>query len=162
MHKLQPNSRHCFVCGLANSYGLQLRFFQTGPGEVTTQYTVPEQFQGYPGIVHGGIVSAMLDEVTGRAHLVDDPSRFMYTARFEVRFRKIVPVGKPLRIVGKVEQVRSRIGTSVGTIYGPDGDVLAEAKALLVDQPQSIVESDDFDTLGWGIYNEEGELIAEG
>ena len=63
---MQPNSRHCFVCGLENNYGLKLRFKETGPGEVTADYTVPEHFQGYPGVVHGGIVTAMLDEVTGR------------------------------------------------------------------------------------------------
>jgi hypothetical protein len=54
-HTLQPNSRHCFVCGLENQFGLKLRFYETGPGEVTAEYTVPDQFQGYPGLVHGGI-----------------------------------------------------------------------------------------------------------
>ena len=74
-------------------------------------------------------------------------------------YTKAADVGADL--VGKVEKARGRYATSVGMIYGPDGDVLAEAKVLLIDQPQSIVESDDFDSLGWGIYNDEGELIAE-
>ena len=80
-HTLQPNSRHCFVCGLENHFGLKLRFIETGPGEVSAEYTVPDQFQGYPGLVHGGIVTAMLDEVTGRAHMSDGETRFMYTAK---------------------------------------------------------------------------------
>ncbi len=79
--KLQPNSRHCFVCGLENPFGLQLRFYESVPGEIVAEYTVPEQYQGYPGVVHGGIVTAMLDEVTGRVHMNGDPPRFIYTAR---------------------------------------------------------------------------------
>lgn len=69
MPNRQPNSRHCFVCGVENPHGLHLTFKQTAPDEVTVEYTVPEHFQGYPGVVHGGIVAAMLDEVAGRAHM---------------------------------------------------------------------------------------------
>ena len=154
MNKLQPNSHHCFVCGLSNHYGLQLRFYETGPGEVTAHFTVPDQFQGYPGVVHGGIVTAMLDEVTGRAHIQGERARFMYTAKLEVRFRKNVPIGEPLRVVGRVEKSKSRMATSEGMIYGPQGDLLAEAKALHVDLPESEVNSVDLDALGWKVYDE--------
>lgn len=154
MPKLQPNSRHCFVCGLTNSIGLKLRFYETGPGEVTAEYTVPERYQGYPGVVHGGIVTAMLDEVSGRAHMGSDPPRFMYTAKLEIRFRKNVPVGIPLRIVGRVEKSKSRIASSMGMIYGPQGDLLAEAKGLHVDLPQENLKDVDLDALGWRVYED--------
>lgn len=159
-HKLQPNSRHCFVCGLENLFGLQLRFFETGPGEVTAEYTVPEHFQGYPGVVHGGIVTAMLDEVSGRAQMNDEQTRFMYTAKLEIRFRKNVPVGAPLRVVGQVEKSKSRMASSTSKIFGPEGDLLAEAKALLVDLPEEAIESVDLEALGWRVY--EGELDFQG
>lgn len=154
-HKLQPNSRHCFVCGLANQYGLRLRFYETGLGEVSAEYTVPERFQGYPGLVHGGIVTAMLDEVTGRAHIKGDPPRFMYTAKLEIRFRKNVPIGQPLRIVGQVEKSKSRLASSKGMIFGPEGDLLAEASALLVELPQEHIEGVDLEALGWKIYDQD-------
>jgi acyl-coenzyme A thioesterase PaaI-like protein len=150
----QPNSRFCFVCGLSNQFGLQLRFNITAPGEVTALYTVPERYQGFPGVVHGGIVAAMLDEVCARADMGVEPPRFMYTARLEVRYRKNVPVEQPLRIVGKVVKSKSRISTSSGVIYGPDGDVLAEADALLVDVPQESLEGADLEALGWKVYPE--------
>jgi uncharacterized protein (TIGR00369 family) len=153
-HKLQPNSRHCFVCGLENQFGLQLRFFETGPGEVTAKYTVPDHFQGYPGVVHGGIVTAMLDEVTGRAHIDAEHTRFMYTAKLEIRFRKNVPVGIPLRVVGQVEKSKSRMASSTGKIFGPEGELLAEAKALLVDLPEGAIEDVDLEALGWKVYEE--------
>jgi len=158
MHKLQPNSRHCFVCGLANPNGLQLRFYETGPGEVTADYTVPDQFQGYPGLVHGGIVTAMLDEVTGRAHMHGEQTRFMYTAKLEIRFRKNVPVGIPLRVVGQVEKSKTRMASSIGKIYGPDGDLLAEAKALLVNLPEEAIEDENLEALGWKVYDEGADI----
>lgn len=159
MHKLQPNSRHCFVCGIANPFGLHLRFYQTGPGEVTSDYIVPEYFQGYPGVVHGGVVAAMLDEITARALMEEDPPRFMFTARLEIKYRKNVPVGQSLRLVGQAGKSRHRTATSVGRIYGPDGELLAEAEALLVDVPQDIVSSVDLEALGWKIY-EDKELVS--
>ena len=157
--KLQPNSRHCFVCGLENNFGLKLRFMETGPGEVTAEYTVPEQFQGYPGVVHGGIVTAMLDEVTGRAHISSENTRFMFTAKIEIRFRKNVPVGEPLKIVGRVEKSKSRIASSTGKIFGPEGDVLAEANTLLVDLPEEEIKQVDLEALGWKVYDLDGDQI---
>jgi acyl-coenzyme A thioesterase PaaI-like protein len=153
MHKLQPNSRHCFACGLTNSIGLKLRFYETGPDEVTAECTIPERYQGYPGVVHGGIVTAMLDEISGRAHINSDPPRFMYTAKLEIRFRKNVPIGEPLRVVGKVEKSKSRTATSIGMIFGPDGDLLAEAKALHVDLPKEELQV-DLKALGWKVYED--------
>jgi acyl-coenzyme A thioesterase PaaI-like protein len=147
--KRQPNSRHCFVCGVSNPYGLNLRFYENGPGEVVAEYTVPEHFQGYPGVVHGGIVAAMLDEVCGRVFMGDDPPRFMYTGRMEVRYRQNVPVGEPLRIVGRASRSRRRTATASGELYGPDGDLLAEAEALLVEVPPDAIDSVD---LGWKVY----------
>lgn len=150
----QPNSRFCFVCGLSNAFGLQLRFDLTAPGEVTCLYTVPERYQGFPGVVHGGIVAAMLDEVCARAHMGIDPPRFMYTARLEVRYRKNVPVEQPLRIVGTALKSKSRTATSTGVIYGPDDEILAEADALLVDVPQEYLQDADLEALGWRVYPE--------
>ena len=154
MSSLQPNSRHCFVCGLENPFGLKLRFYTTDPGEVCVEYTVPEQYQGYPGVVHGGIVAAMLDEVTVRVFMGDpDTPRFMYSARLDIRYRKNVPVGVPLKVVGRVGKNKARSATASGAIYSPDGELLAEAEALLVDVPAGVVDSVNLDELGWKVYD---------
>jgi len=155
VNSIQPNSLHCFVCGLENPYGLHLKFFQTGDGEVTVEYTVPEEYQGYPGVVHGGIVAAMLDEVAGRSLMEGDPPRFMYTARLDIRYRKNVPVAQPLRIVGKAGLRKKRTATANGAIYDQEGNLLAQAEVLLVNVPDEMVESVDLDALGWKIYPQE-------
>ncbi|MGB6422341.1 MAG: PaaI family thioesterase [Anaerolineales bacterium] len=160
MKNLQPNSYQCFVCGVDNDFGLQLKFYDTGPGEVTAEYEVPDRYQGYPGVVHGGIVAAMLDEVAGRAHMGGDPPRFMYTARLNIRYRNHVPTGVLLRMVGRIGKSRGRTATATSVIYGPHGELLAEAEALLVDVPSDVLESVDLNALGWQVY-EEGERDLE-
>jgi acyl-coenzyme A thioesterase PaaI-like protein len=155
LSELQPNSRHCFICGLENPHGLHLRFFTTAPGEVTVEYTVPEYYQGYPGVVHGGIVAAMLDEATGRVFMGDPAApRFMYTARLDIRYRKNVPVGKPLKVVGRAGKTKGRTATASGTIYDADGAILAEAEALMVDVPVGVVDEVDLEAIGWKVYEE--------
>ena len=58
----QPNSKMCFICGVENPVGLHLHIYETEPGVVETKYIAPEHFQGYPGVLHGGIVAAILDD----------------------------------------------------------------------------------------------------
>ncbi|MEW5827913.1 MAG: PaaI family thioesterase [Chloroflexota bacterium] len=149
----QPNSRLCFVCGVENPVGLHLKIYLTGPGEIETSYTAPEHFQGYPGVLHGGIVAALLDEISGRA-LMGDPSapRFMFTGKLEVRYRKNVPVGVPLRIVGKALKSRSKMGEGWAGIYDPDGTLLAEATALHIDVPRDTFDMSRLEELGWKVY----------
>jgi hypothetical protein len=54
---LQPTSDYCFVCGRLNPHGLHMTFFDNGVDEVYADYTVAAAYQGYPGLVHGGIVA---------------------------------------------------------------------------------------------------------
>ena len=151
--QLQPNSRHCFVCGVENKYGLHLRFYDTTEGEVIVETTVPEQFQGYPGIVHGGIVASLVDEALGRVHMgsSNDP-RFMFTARLTVNYRKPVPTGQPIKVVAQALKSKRRSATSTAQVLGPDGELLAEAEAVLVNVPDEMVSNADLEALGWKIY----------
>ena len=150
--KKQPGSRSCFVCGVENPVGLHLHFYEPGPGEVAAEITVPAQYQGYPGVVHGGIVATMLDETAGRSQMGDDPNRFMVTAQLSIRYRKPVPVGQPLRILGHAGKRNGRVAYATGEIFGPDGALLAQADAVLVDIPDETIQSIDPEALGWKVY----------
>ena len=151
--KKQPNSRMCFICGLENPFGLQLKIYEVEQGTIETTYTPPEHYQSYPGILHGGIVATILDEISGRAHM-GDPSqpRFMYTAKLEVKYRKNVPIGKPLHIVGKAGKTKGRTAESWAGIYDEAGSLLAECNSLLIDIPPDVLKAIDPGTLGWKIY----------
>lgn len=159
MKTLQPNSRSCFVCGMKNPFGLKLRFFETEPGGVAVDLVLSEEYQGYPGVAHGGIVAAILDEAAGRAHMSgfvpEIPPRFMFTARLDVRYRKNVPVGKPLRLIGKVTSSKKRTATAKSAVYDQQGNLLAEAEVLLVNVPDGTLQAVDLEALGWKVYPEE-------
>jgi acyl-coenzyme A thioesterase PaaI-like protein len=143
----------CFICGLENPIGLHLQIYEVEPGMIETRFTAPEHFQGYPGVLHGGIVASILDEICGRSHM-GDPSnpRFMFTAKLEVKYRKNVPIGKPLRIVGKAGQTKGRMAKGWAGIYDETGALLAEGNTLLVDVPPRILDKVDAESLGWKIY----------
>jgi acyl-coenzyme A thioesterase PaaI-like protein len=136
-HK-QPNSKMCFICGLENPVGLHLHIYATAPGIVETTYIAPEHFQGYPGILHGGIVAALIDEISGRALMGSDPTnpRFMFTAKLEVKYRRNVPIGKPLKIIGKAMKTKARSAEAWAGIYEAQTDeLLAEGTTLLMNVP---------------------------
>jgi acyl-coenzyme A thioesterase PaaI-like protein len=151
--KKQPNSLNCFICGLENPIGLKLKIYELEDGLIETTYIAPEHFQGYPGVLHGGIVASILDEISGRA-LMGDPSepRFMFTGKLEVKYRKNVPIGKPLRIVGKAGKSKGKMAEGWAGIFDENNELLAEANTLLIDVPQDLLKKTDVNNLGWKIY----------
>lgn len=151
--KKQPNSKMCFICGVENPIGLKLKIYQISPGIIETTYSAPEHFQGYPGILHGGIVASILDEISGRA-LMGEPSspRFMFTGRLQVKYRKNVPTGKPLRIIGKAMKSKGKSAEGWAGIYDQEGNLLAEASTLLIDLPKETIDTANLDDLGWKVY----------
>ena len=148
----QPNSKYCFVCGVGNHQGLQLAFYHDESGTVYAEATVPDQFQGYPGTVHGGIVAALLDEVATRAAMVEDPNDFKVTARMTLRYRKKVPTGEPLQMIGWIEREGGRALKAAAEIRLLDGSLGAQAEALMVDYPEPFVEGGELDRLSWKVY----------
>ena len=155
--KRQPNSHYCFICGMENPIGLHLHIYETAPGEVESTYVAPDHFQGYPGVLHGGIVAALIDEISGRAQMGSDPMdpRFMFTAKLEVKFRRNVPVGKPLRIIGKAGKSKARSAEAWAGIYDAETDeLLAEGNTLLMDVPADQFDRSRLNELGWKVYPE--------
>ena len=153
----QPNSLHCFACGVDNDFGLQIHFYDNGQDEVYAEYTVPEQFQGYPGMVHGGILATILDELLGRAVMALDPTYFMVSAKLTVRYREPVPIRESLQLMGKVLRRRGRISTSKAEIRLSDGTLCAEAEGTLVHLEEFDVETEQLVELGWKVYPEDSE-----
>lgn len=128
-----PSSDHnCFGCGPANDCGLKLSFQQDGAG-VTALYIPRSQDEGFFGIVHGGIVTTMLDEAMAWATYAGGV--WAMTARLEVRFRKPVIVGSGLTVHGRIAQVRGKVVETAGEVRDSDGVILAEATATFIRVP---------------------------
>ncbi|MFZ0548625.1 MAG: PaaI family thioesterase [Candidatus Promineifilaceae bacterium] len=153
----QPNSDYCFICGRKNPHGLYMTFYDDGSKTVTSIHSVPEAYQGYPGVVHGGIVAAMLDEAVGRVAMIEDHHHFMMSVKLEVKYRHPVTTETPLRIIGRIERLRGRLGKAVGEVILPDGTVAAEAAMTLADVPIEMLANADLEALGWYIDEETAE-----
>jgi len=122
---------YCFCCGRDNPRGMKLDIRPGDDGEVFTLYTPPAEFQGYQGVIHGGILSTLLDEIMAHAVLRRGLGSAA-TARMEIVFRRPARTGVELRISGRVEDVSGRRITTTAVITDEDGQRLAEAKALFL------------------------------
>ena len=128
-----------------------MQFYDNGIDEVISDYLVQDDFQSYPGIVHGGVVAAMLDEAVCRVAMIGDHHHFMMSVKLEVKYRHPVPTGQPLRVVGRAVRLRGRLGKAVGEIILPDGKVAAETTMTLADVPNDLLRDADMGALGWRI-----------
>ncbi|GAB4272795.1 MAG: hypothetical protein Kow0080_19570 [Candidatus Promineifilaceae bacterium] len=153
----QPNSDYCFVCGRKNPHGLYMTFYDNGENEVVSTYTVAEAYQGYPGVVHGGIVAAMLDEVVARVSMIGDHHHFMMSVKLEVKYRHPVPTQTPLRIIGRIVRLRGRLGKAIGQVVLPNGTVAAESEMTLADVPPELLADTNLEALGWYVDSEDSE-----
>ena len=114
----------CFVCGPRNECGLRLQFYRDGE-TVKTSYTPPDHHQGFPGVLHGGVISALLDEVMSRVSVAE--GRWTQTARIEVRYKLPVPVNATVTAVANKLGERRGFVQAEGRVLLADGSVAAEA-----------------------------------
>jgi acyl-coenzyme A thioesterase PaaI-like protein len=135
----------CLVCGLKNPYGLKAPFYELDNSELVCLFTPLEVHQGYPGRLHGGIATALLDETIGRAIMMrhkDD--MWGVTVEFTVKFKKPIPLDKELRVIGRITNESSRFFEGTGEILLPDGDVGASGVGKYIKLPLEKIA--DFDS----------------
>jgi len=151
--KLQPTSRMCFVCGRENDCGLHIQFYEDQENNrIVAPVCLPEHFQGYPGITHGGIVASILDEISGRALMMStDGNPFWVTAKLEIRYRKPTPTNTSLLAVGWVVKQRRHSPEVAGEIRESDGTVTAEVSAIIVCPPKETLEGWEQEQKFWRV-----------
>ena len=118
----RPNS-HCFVCGPDNAIGLRLSF-RLEDDFCRTQFVPDDRHQGYDGWLHGGILSAVLDDVMANWFYLRGVKAV--TGRMEVRFRAPVPIGTRLEAEAWLAERRGRMGRLQSRVVGESGEVVAE------------------------------------
>ncbi|MBZ4655146.1 MAG: putative thioesterase family protein [Peptococcaceae bacterium] len=126
---------YCFGCGEHNPHGLKLKFTYDGTN-IKTTFVPGEVHQGYPGIMHGGITSTILDEVMSRC--INVLGYIAVTARLEVRFRESIPLHTPVTFEAWiVNRKRNLVDTEARALLS-DGKVVAEAQGrFMIIQEQS-------------------------
>ena len=134
----QPNSRMCFVCGIENPIGLKLKFYTDDEGRCITRFRPREEHQGYPGNLHGGVISTLLDETMGRVLIHQNV--WAITGRLEIKFAKPVPLDRELTVIGELTRNRSRAYEARGEIRLPDGTVLVEGSGRYIRIPDEAIQ----------------------
>ena len=158
----QPNSNYCFVCGVKNVAGVHVRFYETtaaedGTPEILALFTPQPEHQGYPGRMHGGVITGILDETIGRAINYQEgvtPMTWGVTVDLNVRFRKPVPVGVELTARGRITRNVNRLFEGTGELYLPDGTVAATASGKYVKLKLGEIVDMDPEVLGWRVYED--------
>lgn len=123
----------CFACGPRNPWGLKLHFERDGD-RIVSRFRATEEYQGFPGYLHGGVITALLDEVMSRVSLVLE-NRWTMTAGVDVRFRKPVFIGQEVTVIAEHIETNRRVVKSAAKVLLPDGTVAAEAIGKFVYVP---------------------------
>jgi acyl-coenzyme A thioesterase PaaI-like protein len=129
----QAGSKLCFVCGVDNPIGLHLEFWMDDD-QVWTEFTPGPQHQGWPGVLHGGIMATLMDETMGRAAFLK--KLWMVTSKMELTYRKPVPLGQTLKISARIVELRGSRMIAAGQLMLADGTVAVEASGLYLRIPE--------------------------
>jgi len=117
----------CFACGKGNPIGLKLDFRFEGD-EYVTDFEVKPEYQGWAGIVHGGLLATVLDETMAR--LLWEKELNAITGRLNVRYHERVSVGEKLTVCARITRSRSPLIETSAKASKADGTVVAEASAI--------------------------------
>lgn len=134
--------QRCFVCGQRNPFGLHLVFRQEEQS-IMADFQPREEHQGFPGVLHGGIVASVLDEALGRTPLLGTHPAWTMTGRLEIKYRRYVPYGPLLRVRATLESDRKRAQQARGvlTLAEDESTVLAEASGLFLPISGSVIQT---------------------
>jgi len=155
----------CLVCGVENIAGLHARFYEldatqraeaggpegaaaAGP-ELLGIFTPRHEHQSYPGRLHGGVSSAILDETIGRAITILHPGVWGVTAELTVRYRQPVPLDAEIRAIGRITRDTRRLFEGTGEILLADGSVAVEASGKYLKMRLEEIAGDGFDETEW-------------
>lgn len=125
------DDNYCFVCGTKNPMGLKLNFhYDEKNDEVVSNTVFPRHFQGWQGVLHGGLISTVLDEIMIKA--VAQKGLKCVTAELNIKFKKPALLKKGFSIKGKVIEIRRRIALTEGWVVDSDDTTIATAHGKFI------------------------------
>jgi len=147
----QENTKMCLVCGLKNPFGLRSSFFELDNDELLAVFKPMEEHQSYPGRLHGGISTAILDETIGRAIMIKHQYLWGVTIEFTTRYRKPVDLTEEIRVIGRITKVANRYFEGTGEILQKDGSVAVEGRGKYLKLPLEKIADFDFEEQEWKV-----------
>jgi len=126
----------CFVCGDKNPIGLGVKFYEK-EGGAAAEFAPSVVLEGYKGLLHGGILGSLMDEVMIKAVLVKNI--YCVTAELSIRYKKPVEIADTLSLFGYIDKENGRVYTTKGWAKNQRGEVVAEAEGkFFVPKPSEI------------------------
>ncbi|NOQ66058.1 MAG: PaaI family thioesterase [Desulfobacterales bacterium] len=148
----QPNSKMCLACGLKNPFGLHTSFFELDNNELLAVFKPRREHQSYPGRLHGGIISTILDETIGRAIMIQSEDEIWgVTVDLQIRFKKPVPLDEELRVIGRITKDSSRFFEGTGELLLQDGTVAVTGHGKYLKVPLEKIVDFDVDHQEWQV-----------
>lgn len=141
---------HCYGCGRLNDHGYQIKSYWDGE-ETVASFTPQPYHIAIPGYVYGGLIASLIDchgtgtaaaasyRAAGRAMDTEPALRFV-TASLQVEYLRPTPLGVPLEIRGKVEEIKGRKVVVKATVTAR-GEVCARGQVVAVQMPEHMLPS---------------------
>lgn len=146
----QPNSKMCLVCGLQNELGLKASFYELANQHLVGLFTPSHFQQGYPGRLHGGLATTMLDETIGRAiRMSHGDTLWGVTIELNTKFRKPIPLDGTIKTVAEITKESKRHFEGRGAILLEGGQIAVEAHGRYLKMPIDAIADFDFDDQQW-------------
>lgn len=123
------DDHYCFICGKNNPFGLQLEF-SFHDGKIISNFVLQKSHQGYKDIIHGGIISSILDEAMVKAALLQNIPAV--TAEITVRFRNPLMINEHALVEAFIEKDKKKIIETCSEIRKTDNTIIAEGYAKLI------------------------------
>jgi acyl-coenzyme A thioesterase PaaI-like protein len=127
--------QRCFACGARNPDGLQMVFRRSGD-RILADFVPAERHQGFPGVLHGGIVATLLDEALSRTGALR--RQWLMTGKLEIRYRRPAPIGTRMRVWGEIVGERAGAIRAAGALELEDGTVVADAQGTFLRLPPGV------------------------
>lgn len=156
----QNSSTGCFVCGVHNEHSLKARFYHLGGGTLTAAFNTLDQHQSYPGVLHGGIAAAILDEVMGRTILSLDDSIWGVTIELNMKYRKPLPTEETLYAKAILTEDKNRYFVCSGAIILPDGSPAVTATGKFMKRSIDQITKEGNFLEDWFYVEDENEFVV--
>jgi len=129
MKNILEDDNYCFVCGQENPSGLNLKFSLRN-GKVCTEFIPEKIHQGYKDIIHGGIISTLIDEAMVQAALMNGIPAI--TAEITIRFKQPLMVGEKAIVEAEIGNIKKKVIEASAKIKKADNTLIAEGHAKLL------------------------------
>ncbi len=156
----QNNSDMCIVCGVKSDASLKTKFYEL-ENNLIVGISIPQDIhQSYPNRMHGGMISALLDETLGRAVQIGGKDVWAVTGELTTKYRKPVELNKPIKCVAKIIRENLRFYIAQGFIENEQGELLAEAKGTYFKADVDTICKDFINPDTW-FYVDDNEELTE-